>query len=368
MTSEREDEPGESTPEATPEDKSPSSAGAAALARARQGSVPVTRAELNPAAQTAQEVDKKLAIEMQNAHIDASWLKMQQLSEEREAEEAANPTMHHAYPNQRFATGAAVYVLRSSGAESLAYVTDYSPISGVYEVELDRCGSELFKQCMEDTMRASAAPPAPNTPRAADGARVAQQHAIGAKVYVRRSDGSESIAYVREYEGSKGVYTLELEKGKAKQALAKHMRPCPEGDGPMSELLSAMGAPPTVGQPAAGARPQPQTFPMAPTAPAAQQAVASPFAVQPASASGPLTLARSLSSERASRSSNHRSTHYSASTNPRGQIRHSTHNGGHWGLVCSRDAVWCGVVWCCPKSRLDDVHKSTSLLRPERGQ
>jgi hypothetical protein len=287
MTSEREDEPGESTPEATPEDKSPSSAGAAALARARQGSVPVTRAELNPAAQTAQEVDKKLAIEMQNAHIDASWLKMQQLSEEREAEEAANPTMHHAYPNQRFATGAAVYVLRSSGAESLAYVTDYSPISGVYEVELDRCGSELFKQCMEDTMRASAAPPAPNTPRAADGARVAQQHAIGAKVYVRRSDGSESIAYVREYEGSKGVYTLELEKGKAKQALAKHMRPCPEGDGPMSELLSAMGAPPTVGQPAAGARPQPQTFPMAPTAPAAQQAVASPFAVQPASASGP---------------------------------------------------------------------------------
>jgi hypothetical protein len=53
----------------------------------------------------------------------------------------------------RYALGSAVYVKRSNGEESIAFVTEYDAAKRLYTVELEQAGSGKFKQSREDGMR-----------------------------------------------------------------------------------------------------------------------------------------------------------------------------------------------------------------------
>jgi hypothetical protein len=56
---------------------------------------------------------------------------------------------------------------------------------------------------------------------------VGQRHAVGSSVHVKRSNGEETLAYVKEYDVEKVLYTVELEKvgsGKAKTCRDKDLR------------------------------------------------------------------------------------------------------------------------------------------------
>jgi hypothetical protein len=62
---------------------------------------------------------------------------------------------------------------------------------------------------------------------AAPNPTVGQRHAVGSSVYVKRSNGEETLAYVKEYDVEKALYTVELEKvgsGKAKTYRDKDLR------------------------------------------------------------------------------------------------------------------------------------------------
>ena len=60
-------------------------------------------------------------------------------------------------PGQRYSTGSGVYVKRSSGEESLAFVKAYDAAKQIYTVELEMVGSGKTKQSREDGMRAAGA-------------------------------------------------------------------------------------------------------------------------------------------------------------------------------------------------------------------
>jgi len=54
-----------------------------------------------------------------------------------------------------------------------------------------------------------------------------QRHATSSSVYVKRSDGEETLAYVKEYDVEKALYTVELERlgsGNVKTCEGKHLR------------------------------------------------------------------------------------------------------------------------------------------------
>ena len=62
---------------------------------------------------------------------------------------------------------------------------------------------------------------------AAPNPTLGQRHAIGSSVYVKRSNGEETLAYVKEYDVEKALYTVELERvgsGKAKTYRDKDLR------------------------------------------------------------------------------------------------------------------------------------------------
>jgi hypothetical protein len=53
------------------------------------------------------------------------------------------------------------------------------------------------------------------------------RHAIGSSVYVKRSNGGETVAFVKEYDAEKALYTVELERlgsGKGKTCSDKDLR------------------------------------------------------------------------------------------------------------------------------------------------
>jgi hypothetical protein len=53
------------------------------------------------------------------------------------------------------------------------------------------------------------------------------RYAIGSRVYVKRSNGEETVAFVQEYDAEKALYTVELERlgsGKAKTCRDKDLR------------------------------------------------------------------------------------------------------------------------------------------------
>ena len=97
---------------------------------------------------------------------------------------------------QKFVLGARVYVKRSSGQQTIAFVTEFDGSTGVYTVSLNGPDSTLHKRAYESSMQA---------------APVAQQYLIGAKVYAKRSHGGESFAWVREFSSVTGIYVVELE-------------------------------------------------------------------------------------------------------------------------------------------------------------
>ena len=134
--------------------------------------------------------------------------------------EDASPSTRPSKGVQRFQEGATVLCMRSTGAESPAMVLSYDPISETYEVELDAVGSGLRKRCKEDSLRKAQA----DLP----GAAAPPDFAIGACVFVKRSSGDESMAFVQSY--ANGVYVLELESkgsGKKKNAPASMIRSSP---------------------------------------------------------------------------------------------------------------------------------------------
>ena len=134
--------------------------------------------------------------------------------------EDASPSTRPPKGVQRFQEGATVLCMRSTGAESPAMILSYDPISETYEVELDAVGSGLRKRCKEDSLRKAKA----DLP----GAAAPPDFAIGACVFVKRSSGEESIAFVQSY--ANGVYVLELESkgsGKKKNAPSSMIRSSP---------------------------------------------------------------------------------------------------------------------------------------------
>jgi hypothetical protein len=58
-----------------------------------------------------------------------------------------------AVTGQRFAIGCDVYVKRSNGEESIAFVQEYDAAKKAYLVELEPAGSGIIKQCREEIMR-----------------------------------------------------------------------------------------------------------------------------------------------------------------------------------------------------------------------
>ena len=71
--------------------------------------------------------------------------------------------------------------------------------------------------------RASVLPDAMRLPKPA----LEQRHATGSSVHVKRSNGEETLAYVKEYDVEKALYTVELERlgsGIVKPCEGKHLR------------------------------------------------------------------------------------------------------------------------------------------------
>ena len=61
-----------------------------------------------------------------------------------------------------------------------------------------------------------------------------RRHAIGSSVYLKRSNGEETVAYVKEYNVEKALYTVELEKlgsGKTKTCRDKDLRAVDTAEG-----------------------------------------------------------------------------------------------------------------------------------------
>jgi hypothetical protein len=106
--------------------------------------------------------------------------------------------------SQRFATGSSVFVKRSSGDESIAYVKKYDATTQVYTVELDKIGSGKQKEATEINLR--------EADTKSEAATSTQKFANGSRVFVKRSSGEESFGYVKVYDAKKQVYTVELDK------------------------------------------------------------------------------------------------------------------------------------------------------------
>ena len=134
---------------------------------------------------------------------------------------------------QRFAVGQMVYCMRSSGDESIGCVVEYDRQTGLYRVELedeDDAGTCLYKVVSQEALRESKAVKGkrPSTSGIAPGFNV------GDAVYVKRSDGSESIGWIKSFDAVNKTYKVELEKQgsqKFKQAYANMIRAMPPGAG-----------------------------------------------------------------------------------------------------------------------------------------
>ena len=130
---------------------------------------------------------------------------------------------------QRYAVGQMVYCMRSSGDESIGCVVEYDRQTGLYRVELedeDDSGTCLYKVVSQEALRES---------KAVKGKRPSTSgFNLGDAVYVKRSDGSESIGWIKSYDAANKTYKVELEKQgsqKFKQAYANMLRATPPGAG-----------------------------------------------------------------------------------------------------------------------------------------
>ena len=104
-----------------------------------------------------------------------------------------------------FAAGVKVYVTRSDGTKSEAWVDEYDGASQMYRVELHSKGSGEFKTCMANQVVAAEAIDA-----AAAKTRAAAKYEIGQRVLVQRSGGDESVCFVASFDAEKHLYTVAL--------------------------------------------------------------------------------------------------------------------------------------------------------------
>jgi 3D (Asp-Asp-Asp) domain-containing protein len=109
-----------------------------------------------------------------------------------------------------FPIGSRLYVKRSNGEETIAFVKEYDASKNVYTLELDSAGSGKTKQCRENAMRAAPAEDAAAQEAAAAAAAgaaaaaaaeaaaaAAPAYPIGSRVYVKRSSGEDNLAFVK---------------------------------------------------------------------------------------------------------------------------------------------------------------------------
>lgn len=153
-----------------------------------------TSEHLNEAAAAAAIAAEEQSRIQREAHIDNQWKNIQALA------------------SQSFDVGAAVYVKRSDGSESLAYVKSFNTKNGLYKVELDAVGSGVLKSMYENGLRRVSDPILPGLLVQDGSAEVSpQKYPLDSQVWVKRSDGSESLAYVQSFNSGDGLYTLELD-------------------------------------------------------------------------------------------------------------------------------------------------------------
>ena len=158
----------------------------------------------NEAAEWAAEEEKRRIMEERRRKKDEEWKRDMMGVQTAEQQERAEKFS----VSQRFPHDTAVYVQRSNGSESIGFVHNFDPASGVYEIELDQRGSKFYKRCSEDMLRKAAANvggPAASTTAALT------KFPIGSRCFVARSNGAESLAFVREYDPATKLYKLELE-------------------------------------------------------------------------------------------------------------------------------------------------------------
>ena len=103
---------------------------------------------------TGAEVSAATAVDISDAPVEEKGEPGQgdALMAAKARRQAAGASSNRQQP-QAFAIGEKVYVPRSNGTESVAYISDYEPTRGVYTVELDAIGSGVCKFATGDFLR-----------------------------------------------------------------------------------------------------------------------------------------------------------------------------------------------------------------------
>jgi hypothetical protein len=160
---------------------------------------------------------------------------------------AAEPPPAADAPLQRYPISSSVFVTRRNG-EDLAYVKEYDAVKQVYTLELEQRGSMKVEECDETSLRE------PNMLEGilltARGILFSEREApelqpaleprypFSSSVFVKRRNGEETLAYVKEYDTANKIYTVELE-----QRGSMKLKKCDEKDLREANMLEAMFSP-----------------------------------------------------------------------------------------------------------------------------
>jgi hypothetical protein len=148
---------------------------------------------------------------------------------------------------QRYPISSSVFVTRRNG-EDLAYVKEYDAVMQVYTLELEQRGSMKVEECDETSLREPnmlegilltargilfSAREAPELQPALE-----PRYPFSSSVFVKRRNGEETLAYVKEYDAANKIYTVELE-----QLGSMKLKKCDEKDLREAKKLEAMFSP-----------------------------------------------------------------------------------------------------------------------------
>jgi len=160
---------------------------------------------------------------------------------------AAEPPPAADAPPQRYPISSSVFVTRRNG-EDLAYVKEYDAVKQVYTLELEQRGSMKVEECDETSLREPnmlegilltargilfSAREAPELQPALE-----PRYPFSSSVFVKRRNGEETLAYVKEYDTANKIYTVELE-----QRGSMKLKKCDEKDLREANMLEAMFSP-----------------------------------------------------------------------------------------------------------------------------
>jgi len=211
---------------------------------------------------------------------------------------AAEPPPAADAPLQRYPISSSVFVTRRNGEVTLAYVKEYDAVKQVYTLDLEQRGSRKLEECDETSLRepsmlegilftargilfsaramfsservddglveasvAAKAPepkltlllansPGPDTTNRSLSARVIDsdrsfvaealepRYPFSSSVFVKRRNGEETLAYVKEYDAANKIYTVELE-----QLGSMKLKKCDEKGLREANMLEAMFSP-----------------------------------------------------------------------------------------------------------------------------